>query len=95
MKTQRAGLTIPVGPAPFLLLLVKLTLISIGAELDAREPRRRPPHLLTDRLQAHIRAAFDNQLIMHMCTDRQMSQRLHGVAEDIPADTLDTIFYKL
>ncbi len=77
------------------MLLVKLTLVSVGAELDAREPRRCPAHLLTDRLQAHIRAAFDDQLVMHVPDDLAIAQSPHGIGQDVPADGLHDVLHEL
>ena len=65
----RAALTTQVGAARFLLLLIKSALIPIGPELDAGYPRRGPPHLLTDRVQGHLRAAFDDELVMDVSND--------------------------
>ena len=65
----RAALTIQVGAALFLLLLVKPALIPIGPELDAGYPRRGSPHLLTNGVQRYLRAALDNELIMDVPDD--------------------------
>ena len=75
--------------------LIKLCFVSIRTEQDARHPVRRSAHLLTDHIQVNVRAAFDNKLIMNMTDDEAVPERLHGVAEDVAADSLDDVLHEL
>ena len=85
----------PGRPCPFLLLLVKLALIPVGAELDTRQPRRRPAHLLTNGIQRYLRRALYNQLVMHVPNDLAVAQGPHGVSQDVPADGLHDVLDEL
>lgn len=80
---MRAALTIPVGAARFLLLLIKLALVPIGPKLDAWYPRRRPAHLLTNCFQRYILATLNDQFIMDMPADEAVGQCAHGVGQDM------------
>ena len=74
---------------------IELGFISVGAEQDIRHPVRRSAHLLTDHIQVSIKAAFDDQLIVNVTDDEAVSESLHGVAEDVAADSLDDVLHKL
>ena len=74
---------------------VKKGLISISTEQDVRHPVRRFAHLLTDHIQVNIRAAFDDQLIMNVTDDEEVPESLHGVTEDVAADSLDDVLHEL
>ena len=96
MKHNAEGRTYHYGrPCHFLLLHIKLTLVAIGPELDAREPRWRPAHLLTDRVEGYAGAAFYDQLIMHVADDLTVAQGPHGVGQNVPADGLHDILHEL
>ena len=75
--------------------LVKLCLISICPEQDARHPVRRPSHLFIDGFQVNAGVAFDDQFIMDMTDDETVPEGLHGIAEYIAADGLDNILHEL
>lgn len=74
---------------------IKIGLVAVGAEQDGRHPVRRFAHLLTDHIQVNIRAAFDDQLIMNMTDDEAVPESLHGVTEDVAADSLDDVLHEL
>lgn len=42
-----------------------------------------------------VLATFDDQLIMDMATDEAVGEGQHGVAEDVPADSLDDVLDEL
>lgn len=79
----------------FLVFLIKITFISVRPEQQPFSPRRRPTHLLTDGVNADIPVAFDDKFIMDMANNITASQRLHGIAEDVPADGLDDVLHEL
>ena len=60
---------------------IKIGLVAVGTEQDVRHPVRRSAHLLTDHIQVNIRAAFDDQLIMNVTNDEEVSESFHGVTE--------------
>lgn len=62
------------------LLLIKRALIPIRPQFNPRQPRRRPPHLLTDGIQRYTRIALDDQLIVNVPTDEAMAQRPHELS---------------
>ena len=74
---------------------VKIGLVAIGAEQDVRHPVRRSAHLFTDHIQVNIRAVFDDQLIMNVTDDKAVPESLHGVAENVAADSLDDVLHEL
>ena len=74
---------------------IKIGLVAVGAEQDIRHPVRRSAHLLTDCIQVNVRAAFDDQLIMNMTDDEAVPESLHGIAEDVAADSLDDVLHEL
>ena len=78
-----------------LVLAIPVCLVSIGAEQDVRHPVRRSAHLLTDHIQVNIRVALDYQLIMNMTDDEAVPESLHGIAEDVAADSLDDVLHEL
>ena len=51
------------------ILLIKIALISISADQDARHPVRRSAHDAAEALHRDLRAAFDDHLIMNMADD--------------------------
>ena len=77
------------------MLHIKPAFIPIGSELDAREPWRRPAHLLADRVEGYAGAAFYDQLVMHVPDDLAVAQGPHGVSQDVPADGLHDILDEL
>ena len=79
----------------FLILLIKTCLVSIGSQQQVRDPVWRSPHLFTDRIQRHIPAAFDNDLIVDMSYDEAAPEGIQGIAEDVPADGLGDVFHQL
>ena len=83
------------GRCPILLFLIKSTLVSVGPELDAGDPRRGPPHLLTDYVKRDIRAALDDQLVVNVTADKAVRERPHGVGEDVSGDSLHDVLDEL
>ena len=76
--------TIPFWSGAFeLILLVEHRLVPVCSELDAVDPRRRPAHLFADSFKRYIRRAFDDEFIMDMRHDEAMTERAHGVSEDV------------
>lgn len=73
---------------------IKIGLVAVGTEQDVRHPVRRSAHLLTDHIQVNIRAAFDDQLIMNVTNDEEVSESLHGVTEDVAADGLNDVLHE-
>ena len=83
------------GAAIFMsVFFIKIGLIPIGAEQDVRHPVRRSAHLLTDRIQVNIRAAFYNQFIMNVTDDKAVPERFHSVTEDVAADGLNDVLHE-
>ena len=78
-----------------LFLLVKLALVPIRPEKQAADPRRRPAHLIADRLLGYTGAAFDDKLVMDAAHDEAVSEGLHGVCQDVPGHGLHQIFRDL
>lgn len=74
---------------------IKIGLVAVGAEQDVRHPVRGPAHLLANRIQVNIWAAFDDQLIMDVPDDEAVPEGFHGIAEDVAADGLDDVLHKL
>ena len=74
---------------------IKTGFVAVGAEKDVRHPIRRSAHLLTDRIQVNVRAAFDDQLIVDVPDDEAVPESLHGVTEDVAADGLNDVLHKL
>ena len=73
---------------------IKIGLVAVGTEQDVRHPVRRSAHLLTDHIQVNIRAAFDDQLIMNVTNDEEVSESFHGVTEDVAADGLNDVLHE-
>lgn len=76
------------GRCPILLFLIKFAFIPVCPELDAGDPRRRPPHLLTNRVKRDVRAALDDQLVVDVPADKAVRERTHSVGEDVSGDGL-------
>ena len=76
------------GRCPILLFLIKSALVAISPELDAGDPRRRPPHLLTDCIEGYVRAALDDQLVVDVPADKAVRERTHSIGEDVSGDGL-------
>ena len=74
---------------------IKAGLVTISTEQDVRHPVRRFAHLLTDHIQVNIRTAFDDQLIMNVTNNEAMPECLHGIAEDVTADSLYDVLHEL
>ena len=74
---------------------IKIGLIAVGAEQDVRHPVRRSAHLLANHIQVNVRAAFDDQLIVNMTDDEAVPECLHGIAEDVAADSLYDVLHEL
>ena len=83
--------TVEINGFGALFFLVKRTFIPIRPQLNPWQPRRRPPHLLTDGIQRYSWIAFDDQLIVNVPADKAMRQRPHGVGQDIAADSLNDV----
>ena len=74
---------------------IKTCLVAVGTEQDVRHPVRRSAHLLTDHIQVNIGTAFDDQLIMNVTDNEAVPECLHGIAEDVAADSLDDVLHEL
>lgn len=74
---------------------IKIGFVAVGTKQDVRHPVRRSAHLLTDHIQVNIGPAFDNKFIVHMSDYEAMPECLHGVAEDVAADSLDDVLHEL
>ena len=83
--------TITAGASVYLILPIYFTFIPISPQDQARDPVRRPAHLLTDCFRGYPLIAFDDQLIMYMTADEAMPQCFHGPGKDIPAYGLDDV----
>lgn len=84
------------GAAIFMsVFFIKAGLVPVGAEQNVRHPVGGFAHLLTDRIQVNIRAAFDDQLIMNVTDDKVVPESFHGVTEDVATDGLDDVLHKL
>ena len=64
--------------------LVKLCLISICPEQDARHLVRRSFHLFADSIQIYAGATFNDQLIVDMTNDETVSEGLQENHGDRP-----------
>ena len=82
-------------PLFFSVFFVKIGFVAVGAEQDVRHPVRRSSHLFADDIQINSRAAFDDKLIMNVTDDEAVPESLHGVAEDVAADSLDDVLHEL
>lgn len=74
---------------------IKICLVAVGAEQDIRHSVRRFAHLLTDHIQVNTRTAFDDQLIMNVTNNEAMPECLHGIAEDVTADSPYDVLHEL
>jgi hypothetical protein len=79
----------------FSVLLIKRTFIPICPKDQSLRPGRCPAHLLTNSIYAGVFAALDDQFIMDVAHNGTAPQRLHSVAENVPADALDDVFHEL
>ena len=50
--------------------------------------------MLADSLQRYVLADFDDQLVMNVPDDEAMAEGLHGIGQDVPADSLHDILDK-
>ena len=69
--------------------LVKKCIITISPKKDIRHPVRGSSHLLTDYIEVNAGAAFYYQFIVDVPDDKAMGEGSHGIAEYIPADSLN------
>ncbi len=72
-----------------------LCFIPICPKHDIRPPVRGAAHLLTNGFQVNTGVAFDDQFIIDVSDYEIMPESFHGIAEDIAADGLVDILYKL
>ena len=79
---------------PFLLLLIEIAFIPISPKFDPRKPGRGSPHLLADRVQRYVRAAFDDQFIVYVSDDLTVAKRPHGISQNVPAYCLHDVLDK-
>ena len=63
---------------------VELAFVPVRPEQQARNPGRRPAHLIADRLQGYIGAALDDEFVMDAPHDETVPEGLHGVCQDVP-----------
>ena len=64
-------------------------------EVGCLHPIRRFAYLLADHIQVSVKATFDDQLIMNVTDDEAVPESLHGIAEDITANSLDDVLHEL
>lgn len=83
------------GRCPILLFLIKIAFVPVCPELDAGDPRRCPPHLLTDCVKRDVRAALDDQLVVDVPADKAVRERTHSIGEDVSGDGLYDVFDEL
>ena len=79
---------------PFLLFLIKATLVPIGSQLDTGQPGRSPTHLFTDCIQRYVRTALDDELVVYVPDNLAVTECTHGICQDVPADRLNYVFDK-
>ena len=77
------------------MLLIEIALIPVGPKFDSREPWRRSPHLLTNYIQRHVWAAFDDKLIVYVSYDLTVVKRPHSISQNVPAYRLHDVLNKL
>lgn len=77
-----------------LIFLIKIAFVSICSEKKSLDPGWGSSHLLTDGIQGHTGAAFDDQFVMHMTTDETVGEGLHGISQDVPANSLDDVLHE-
>lgn len=75
------------------ILLVESALISICPEEQSGNLRRRPAHLVTDRLQGYIGTALYDELIIDVAADEAVRQRPHGVAPSFTTNEQAVMLY--
>ena len=78
-----------------LILTIKLCVVTIGSQIDSREPRGSLPHNIADFLIFYVVWAFNHDFIMHVCDNVPIREVSDSVAEKIPGDGLDDVFNKL
>lgn len=75
-------------------LFRSLCFVAVGAERDIRHPIWRAAHLITDNFQVNSGSTFNDQFIVDVSDDKAVLEGFHGVAENVPADGLDDVFYE-
>lgn len=79
----------------FSFLFVELAFVPVRPEQQARNPGRRPAHLIADRLQGYIGAALDDEFVMDAPHDETVPEGLHGVCQNVPGHGLHKVFRDL
>ena len=72
---------------------IKRALIPISLQGQAGDPRRCPPHFLTDFFYRSAQRTFDDHLIVDMSDDPVVPQSVHSITENVTADSLCTVPY--
>ena len=79
----------------FLILFVKVTLISVSPQEQARDPWWCLAHQLAYFLQGYFWFGFDDQFVMDMPDNEVIREGPNGICQDITAYRLDNILYEL
>ena len=82
----------------FLLLLVlpiKLTFVTICPQQEPSDPRRCLAHKFADIIQGYFRRHFDNHLVVYVSDDLIVTKRVHGIGQNVAADSLDDVLGEL
>ena len=75
-------------------LFIKHTFVPIGTERKPLCPWRSSSHHIADLRYLRIYRALDDKFIMNMTANPIIPQRPHSIAENIPADRLNDVFYE-
>ena len=84
-----------VGAVLCSVLFIKIAFVSVCPQQEPRDPRRSPSHKLADIIQGYLRRSFDDHLIVYMSDDPIIPQRVHGIGQNITADSLDDVLGEL
>lgn len=74
-----------------LIFFIKFGFIPIASNQDIRHPVWRPTHDIADGFVINILAAFDDELIMDMTTNKAVGEGAHGKTKKISGDCLRNV----
>ena len=74
-----------------LIFFIKFGFIPIASNQDIRHPVWRPTHDIADGFVINILAAFDDELIMDMTTNKAVGEGAHGKTKKISGDCLHNV----
>ena len=78
-----------------LVLSVIITFVSVGPQHEPGNPRRCPAHLFADVLDAGVFFCLQNDFVVDMPDDSLLPKRLHGMCQNVAADSLCDVFHQL